>query len=77
LRTIQNWKKQDMIIIDNLVYSFANDIENGIPIKAYIKGKEDYELEYIANMLEGVKDDTNMMTYISQVFNLQKFYKRF
>ena len=66
-----------MIIIDNLVYSFANDIENGIPIKAYIKGKEDYELEYIANMLEGVKDDTNMMTYISQVFNLQKFYKRF
>ena len=32
-----------MIIIDNLVQSFANDIENGLPIKPYIKGKEDYE----------------------------------
>ena len=66
-----------MIIIDNLVQSFANDIENGLPIKPYIKGKEDYELEYIANMLEGVKPDTNMINFISSVFNLQKFYKRF
>ena len=37
-----------MIIIDNLIYSFATDLENGIPIKPYYEGKEDYELIYIA-----------------------------
>lgn len=66
-----------MIIIDNLVHSFAGDIENGIPIKPYIKGKEDYELEYIANMLSGVKQDTNLIDYLREVFKLNRFYKQF
>ena len=64
-----------MIIIDNLINSFANDIENGIPIKPYIKGKEDFELEYIANMLDSVKQDSDVIDYLDDVFKLKRFYR--
>lgn len=77
MRTVSNWDKNHIIIIDNLVYSFAGDIENGIPIKPYIKGKEDFELEYIANMLSGVKQTTNLIDYLREVFKLNRFYKQF
>ena len=77
MRTIGNWPKNNIIIVDNLVNSFANDIENGIPIKPYIKGKVDYELEFIANLLSGVKQETNLVEYLGMVMNLNKFYKYF
>ena len=48
LRLFSNRKKEDLIIVDNLIYSFALDLENGIPIKSYYEGKEDYELIFIA-----------------------------
>lgn len=77
LRTVANWDNRNIIIIDNLVYSFAGDMKNGIPIKPYIKGKTDYELEYIANMLSGVQQDTDVTEYLRDVFKLNRFYKRF
>ena len=74
LRCVSNWRKQDIVIIDNLIYSFAGDLENGIPIKPYIKGKEDYELEYIANILDGVRDSPDVMMYMREVLKLNRFY---
>ena len=71
-----NWNKSEMVIIDNLIYSFANDLENGIPIKPYIKGKEDYELEYIANILDGVKKRADVTSYLKEVLRLDRFYSQ-
>lgn len=65
-----------MIIIDNLVQSFANDIENGIPIRPYTSGKEDYELEFIADILQGIGENTDCRSYLSSILQLHNFYNR-
>lgn len=44
LRIFANRKLEDLILVDNLIYSFANHMRNGIPILPYIKGKCDKEL---------------------------------
>jgi CTD small phosphatase-like protein 2 len=41
LRIIRNRGLKDLIIVDNLVHSFGLQIENGIPILEYLKGKDD------------------------------------
>lgn len=44
LRVIQNVVVDDIIIIDNLISSFALQLSNGIPIKPYFSGSNDSEL---------------------------------
>lgn len=75
LATLKNRKKEDIIIIDNLVNSFSNDLENGIPIKPFIRGEEDYELERIADVLEEVDEDTNCIEFVCERLKLGKFYE--
>lgn len=74
LRIMENRSKRDMIIVDNLIYSYANDIENGIPIKGYYEGKEDYELKYLCEKLLNLKKFMDCPTFIENNFNLAKFY---
>ena len=33
-----------MVLVDNAAYSYAFQLENGIPILPYYKGDKDYEL---------------------------------
>lgn len=51
LRIIKNRSLKDMIIVDNLVHSFGLQLENGIPILEYLKGKNDNELTAMEPML--------------------------
>ena len=74
LGIISNWKKEDLLIIDNLIYSYALDIENGIPIKSYINGKNDFELEYLAEALSDLKSFMDSRTYIRDKLKLSEFY---
>ena len=41
LRIIKNRSLKDIIIVDNLIHSFGLQLENGIPVLEYLKGKED------------------------------------
>lgn len=75
LRLFSNRKKEDLIIVDNLIYSFALDLENGIPIKSYYEGKEDYELIFIAEQLEDLKSFMDCASYLETKFNFSRFYK--
>jgi CTD small phosphatase-like protein 2 len=51
-RVIGNRKLENIILVDNLIYSFAANLDNGIHIKSYVSGRDDYELEYLANVME-------------------------
>lgn len=42
----------DLIIVDNAVYSFGYQLENGIPIIPFYDDKEDEELLHLAQYLE-------------------------
>ncbi len=44
LRIIKNRTLKDIILVDNLVHSFGLQIDNGIPILEYLKGKQDKQL---------------------------------
>ena len=47
LRIISNRSLNDMVIVDNSVYSFSFQINNGIPIIPYYEDKEDEEMLHL------------------------------
>jgi CTD small phosphatase-like protein 2 len=49
---IANRNIEDLIMIDNMICSYALNIENGIPIRPYFEGQDDRELKYLADILE-------------------------
>jgi Dullard-like phosphatase family protein len=56
LRVFHQWNLKDIILIDNAVYSFAFQLDNGIPIIPYYKGKDDKQLLYLKEYLELIVD---------------------
>ena len=51
LRIIKNRELKDIVIVDNLIHSFGLQLDNGIPILEYLKGKDDVELKGMEKML--------------------------
>jgi TFIIF-interacting CTD phosphatase-like protein len=74
-RLIANRKPEEIMIIDNYIYSFSSNLANGIPVKPYISGKEDCELEYIADKLENMTDYDVCSDYLAKAFKLPQFYQ--
>jgi len=48
---IINRKLKDMLLIDNAAYSYAYQLDNGIPILSYYHVKTDYELKALEGYL--------------------------
>jgi RNA polymerase II subunit A small phosphatase-like protein len=79
LSTFTNIPIKDMLIVDNYIYSFALNLENGICIKPYYEGKEDSELEYLSEALETRNPDprsarTNLRDIVAYTLGLKNFY---
>jgi Dullard-like phosphatase family protein len=49
---IFNRKMEDMIIVDNSLYSFSNQLSNGILINSFYNDREDQELANLLNYLQ-------------------------
>ena len=62
-------KKEDMIIVDNSILSFAFNLDNGVPINSY-NGTEqdDKELLYLISFLEEAYKEKDVRTTIKQSF---------
>ena len=48
LRVIRNRDLKDVILVDNSVYSFGFQLNNGVPIIPYFNDPNDQELVYLA-----------------------------
>ena len=59
LRVFKNRDIKDIIIVDNAVYSFAYQLENGIPIIPYYDNKKDTQLKQLSVYLK------RMMSYFA------------
>lgn len=42
---------KDVLLVDNAAYSYAFQLDNGVPILPYFKGKNDYEMQALQNYL--------------------------
>lgn len=51
LRIIRNRSLKDMVIVDNAVYSFGFQLDNGIPIIPFYNNREDEELLHLINYI--------------------------
>ena len=52
LSIIEDRSIKDMMLVDNSIISFAFNLSNGIPIKAFLGDKNDDELLYMVTFLE-------------------------
>jgi hypothetical protein len=77
LSMFTNIPRKDILMVDNFIYSFSLDIENGVPIKPYYKGKDDYELEYLMEKLCEIKNEpegTTLVDLVNKHLKLDEFY---
>lgn len=64
---------KNMMIVDNSIISFAFNLENGIPIKAFLGNENDDELLYMVTFLEEIFVKDDVRTHISSTFRLFEF----
>ena len=70
LSIIKDRNLKDVIIVDNSIISFAFNLSNGIPIKAFLGNKNDEELLFMVTFLEELFSHTDVRTHINQTFKL-------
>ena len=77
LSIIADRSLKDMVLVDNSIISFAFNLTNGIPIKAFLGDKPDDELLYMVTFLEEVFTKTDVRTHIDSTFKLISLSKRY
>mmetsp|Transcript_28668 Transcript_28668/g.51039 ORF Transcript_28668/g.51039 Transcript_28668/m.51039 type:complete len:403 (+) Transcript_28668:805-2013(+) len=75
LRVLGNRRLQDIVIVDNAAYSFAYQLDNGIPIISWYSDPADKELFNLVHYLKvlAVVDDIRVVN--RQTFHLHTFYE--
>jgi len=70
LRILGNRDLSDVILIDNSVYSFAFQLENGVPIIPFYQDAKDEELFHLITYMQGVVQVEDVREYNREAFNL-------
>jgi CTD small phosphatase-like protein 2 len=64
-------EKENIIIVDNSIMSFAFDIDNGVPIQSFYGNEEDdKELLFLMSFLEEAFYQQDVRTSVSEAFKL-------
>mmetsp|Transcript_42317 Transcript_42317/g.57557 ORF Transcript_42317/g.57557 Transcript_42317/m.57557 type:complete len:125 (-) Transcript_42317:325-699(-) len=56
LRIFRNIDLKDIVIVDNAVYSFGAQLDNGIPITPFSEDKNDTEFLCLINYIKGLTE---------------------
>ncbi|CAD8095913.1 unnamed protein product [Paramecium sonneborni] len=68
---ILNRDLKDVVLIDNSAFSYAFQIENGIPIIPYLDNKKDNELQHLESYLKVLIKYDDFRKINTKLFNLQ------
>lgn len=68
-----NRPMKDVLLVDNAAYSYAFQLDNGVPILPYFKGKNDYEMQALQNYLFSllIKEDIRLEN--QRLFKLHRY----
>ena len=73
LRIFSDFKKmEDIIIIDNSLFSFANQLNNGILITSFFYDKTDTFLSDVINYLNCIKNEKDIREINKQSFRFEE-----
>jgi len=75
LRIFKNVPLKDIIIVDNAVYSFGAQLENGIPITPFEEDKEDFEFKNLITYIERLASYDDLSKANEASFQLGSIYK--
>ena len=76
LRILKNRTLEDTIIIDNSAYSFAYQIDNGVPIIEWIDDRNDRELYNLIGYLRMIAKESDVREINRRAFKLNSFKSR-
>lgn len=74
LRVFHQWNIDDIILVDNAVYSFGFQLDNGIPIFPYIQGKDDKQLFYLKEYLNLIANK-DIIKDLKKTFKMSELYE--
>ena len=72
LSIIEDRELKNLIIVDNSIISFAFNLSNGVPIKAFVGEGNDEELLYMVTFLEEIYSMPDVRAHIDSTFKLKK-----
>jgi Dullard-like phosphatase family protein len=75
LRIFANRKLSEMIIVDNAAYSYAYQVDNGIPIISWHDDRDDKELMNLVDYLLSLVDAEDVREVNFETFHLRTFYE--
>lgn len=64
-----------VVLVDNAPYSYMMQLDNGIPILPYYRGKDDDELLSLENYLMGLKEVEDVRPINRDYFKLHEYTK--
>ena len=64
---------KDVALIDNAAYSYAFQLDNGIPILPYYHGSQDYELKALEKFINSYFMVADVRTVNRKTFALHKY----
>lgn len=72
LRIIKNRSLKDLVIVDNAVYSFGFQLDNGIPIIPFYNNPEDEELLHLVNYINCLAHFEDIREQNARAFQLRE-----
>ena len=75
LRIFKGWDLANIVIIDNSAYSFAFQVDNGIPIIPFFDDKQDEEMLHLMQYLGGLARGTDTREQNRIAFELFRLAK--
>lgn len=64
---------KDVVLVDNAAYSYAFQLDNGIPILPYYHGSHDYELKALEKYINGFLTVNDVRTVNKKTFGLSNY----
>ena len=64
---------RDVLLVDNAAYSYAYQLDNGVPILPYFSGRNDFELDALGAYLVGLLGEGELRGPNQRVFKLNRY----
>ena len=75
IKNMSNFDGKDVFIVDNLIYSYAFHMDQGIPICAFVDDPIDVELQDLAEILENLPFYESLQSLLQDLLGLEEFYQ--